>query len=247
MFSIIILAAGLGKRMQMPDTPKVLASLKEKPLIYYVLKTALSLSPEKIVLIVGYRKELVIEYVSKEFPNSNIVFVEQEKQLGTGDAAKVASKELKNYNADVLILAGDVPMIKAKTLREFIEEHKKNSSDISVLSAVTENPTGYGRVVRDNNKQFQAITEEKDADEKIKAINEVNTGIYFLNAKLLFELLDQISDDNQQKEYYLTDIVHIGKKKNLKLIATRASSFDEFQGVNTQEQLLELEVKMIDE
>lgn len=246
MFSIIVLAAGLGKRMQMPDTPKVLASLKEKPLIYYVLKTTLSLSPEKIVLIVGYRKELVIEYVSKEFPNSNIVFVEQEKQLGTGDAAKVASKELKNYNADVLILAGDVPLIKAKTLREFIEEHKKNNSDISVLSALTENPTGYGRIVRDNNKQFQAIIEEKDADEKIKAINEVNTGIYFLNAKLLFELLGQISDDNQQKEYYLTDIVHIGKKKNLKLIATRASSFDEFQGVNTQEQLLELEAKMID-
>ncbi len=241
MFSIVILAAGLGKRMQMADTPKVLAKLKGKPLIYYVLKTSLALNPDKIVLVVGHRKELVIEYVKNEFPNDNIVFSVQKQQLGTGDAAKSAESELKNYKGNVLILSGDVPLLQSNTLQDFISSHLKDSADVSVLSSFTQAPTGYGRIVRDASKQFLSIIEEKDADEETKKITEVNSGIYFLNSNLLFELLGSVSNSNNQNEYYLTDIVGISKARNLKVIASGANNFEEFQGINTQEQLAELE------
>lgn len=249
--NIIILAAGLGKRMMRPDIPKVLVELNNKPLIYYVLRTALSLNPAKICIIVGHKRELLIDYVKyeflKEFNNfdpERIVFAVQEQQLGTGHATMCAencfSKNQKDAN--ILILSGDVPLIKAQTLSDFINVHNQNKADISVLSAITDNPYSYGRIVRDENNEFVEIVEEKDATEKIKLINEINSGMYFVKSDMLFNLLHQTNNTNNQNEYYLTDIIGICKKSEGKVIATQAANFDEIQGINTPEQLERISV-----
>ena len=248
-FSTVILAAGLGKRMQNPEIPKVLAKINSKPLIFYVLQTAISLNPDKICLIVGHKKELVIDYVSKELSNDcyknncskysleNIVFAVQEQQLGTGHAAKCAEHFFENYHSEVLILSGDVPLLSEKTLSNFIQIHKNEKADISVLSAETVEPFGYGRIVRNASNEFVEIVEEKDASNEIKQINEINSGIYFLKTDLLFDLLNRINNQNSQNEFYLTDIIKIGKEQNKKVIATKIANINEIQGINTIEQL----------
>jgi UDP-N-acetylglucosamine diphosphorylase/glucosamine-1-phosphate N-acetyltransferase len=250
-FSIIILAAGLGKRMQNPDIPKVLTAINNKPIIYYVLKTAISLNPEKICIVVGHKKELLINYIqdifSSEFKNfrfENICFTVQEKQLGTGHATQCAANFFTNYNGNILILSGDTPAIQTKTLSDFMQYHNLQHSDISVLSSMADNPYGYGRIVRGMNNEFIEIIEEKDASEKIKTITEINSGIYFLKSNLLFSLLKQVNNNNNQNEYYLTDIIKIGKKQNEKIIAKDFGSFKEIQGINTSEQLVEVEKYM---
>lgn len=239
-FSIIILAAGKGTRMNNPESPKVLAELKGKPLISYVLDTSLNLNPDHIYLIIGYKKELVQEYVLNNYQHAleKIIFVEQNEQLGTGHAVKQVEAKLVEHT-DVLILAGDVPAIKPETLTKFISEHRKQDADLSVLSAIANNPTGYGRIVRSNGT-FQRIREEKDASSDEKLINEINSGIYFLNTKLLFPALDKIKQNNAQREYYLTDIIEILKNDGKKVIATEVANFNEIQGVNTYAQLQEL-------
>ena len=252
-FSVIILAAGLGKRMQNPDMPKVLATINGKPLIYFVLQTAIALEPDKICMIVGHKKERVIDYIAKDFsgecfsadckkyPLENIVFAVQEQQLGTGDAAKCAEPFFQKYHSEVLILSGDVPLLSDKTLLNFIQSHIKEKADISVLSAETENPFGYGRIVRNSSSEFIEIVEEKDASNEFKQINEINSGIYFLKSDLLFDLLARINNQNNQNEFYLTDIIKIGKQQNKKVIATKIASIDEIQGINTVEQLSAVE------
>jgi len=239
-FSIIILAAGKGTRMNNPETPKVLAELNGKPLISYVLDTSLSLSPQNIYLIIGYKKELVRDYVAQNYKNAldKIIFVEQNKQLGTGHAVKQVEPVLHKHT-DVLILAGDVPAIKASTLAQFIAEHRNQQADLSVLSAIASNPAGYGRIIR-RNGNFLLIREEKDASQDEKLINEINSGIYFLNTELLFPALDKIKQNNAQREYYLTDIIEILKNEGKKVVATQVANFNEIQGVNTHQQLQEL-------
>lgn len=241
MLSIIILAAGLGKRMQTPDIPKVLAKLKGSPLIYYVLNTANKLNPNKIVLVVGHHKEMLIDYVTNQFNSNKIKFAVQQNQLGTGHAVLCAEKELLDSEDNILILSGDVPLLTETTLNKFIDNHNSLKADISVLSAAIDNPTGYGRIVRDKNGKFIAITEEKDATDEIKKIKEINGGVYCINAKLLFELLKKINNNNMQNEYYLTDIIDLAYKQNLKVIASNIANFKEIQGINTREQLINIE------
>jgi len=248
MFSTIILAAGLGKRMQMPDRPKVMAELKNNPLIYYVLKATLELKPEKTVLIVGHKKEIVIDYIQNVFKKqhisdknkSEICFVTQEEQLGTGHAALCAKNEFENYIGKVLILAGDTPLLTSDTLRSFMLNHDSTGADISVLSSTTAEPTGYGRIIRDRDENFIKIVEEKDASEEEKSIKEINSGVYLLSAEILFNLLEKIENKNNQNEYYLTDIVSIAMNEKLKIVAANIANFEEIQGINTQEQLLEV-------
>lgn len=247
-FSIIILAAGLGKRMQNPDIPKVLATVNKKPLIYYVLKTAVDLNPDKICLVVGHKRELLIDYVQNEFltefrdfSSSRIVFAVQEEQLGTGHAVVCAEQYFSNYQGNILILAGDVPLLTASTLSSFIQLHNSENSDITVLSALAPEPFGYGRIVRNFENQFTAIVEEKDASESEKQLNEINSGIYFLKSGLLFDLLGRVDNVNSQREYYLTDIIKFGKLSDKKIIAKDLAGIDEVQGINTPEQLQEIE------
>lgn len=238
--AMLILAAGKGKRMNNPDIPKVLANLSEQPLLYYVLKQTSLLNPTKTIVVVGHKSELVIEYCNNsEF--ENIEFAHQEQQLGTGNAVLVAENNLIDADYSVLILAGDVPLLRAKTLLNFIERHNLNKSECSVLSTNAPNPTGYGRIVRDKDGNFLKITEHKDANENELKISEINSGIFLVNSKILFESLKKISNNNTQKEYYLTDIIEIMKNDNRKVFAFDCAEFNELQGINTTEELLKAE------
>jgi len=234
--SIVILAAGKGKRMNNPDYPKVLAEINEKPLIYYVLSQINNLSIDKIVVVVGHKSELVIDYINNsEF--KNIEFAFQNEQLGTGHAVMQAQYNLQNYDGEILIIAGDVPLLKAETLRKFINLHNEVNSDVSVLSTIAPNPSGYGRIVRDCDNIFLKIVEHKDASEEIKKIDEINSGIFLVDSTLLFDSLKQIKNDNSQAEYYLTDIVEVLKLQGKKVYALNVAPFSELQGINTIEEL----------
>jgi UDP-N-acetylglucosamine diphosphorylase/glucosamine-1-phosphate N-acetyltransferase len=251
-FSIVILAAGLGKRMNNPDIPKVMTELNKQPLIYYVLETAISLKPDKIVIVVGHKKDILISYINDiflklfpDFSKDKILFVEQKQQIGTGDAVKSATQYFTGYNGEILILSGDVPMLSSNTLINFINLHNNNVHNnklISVLSATTDNPYNYGRIVRNSESSFSAIIEEKDATDSIKQIKEINSGIYYLNSILLFELLNKVNNNNQQNEYYLTDIISLGIKNEIYVEANNIATFEEIQGVNTTEQLQQIEI-----
>lgn len=241
--SVLILAAGKGTRMNNPNIPKVLAELNGKPLIAYVLETSSKIQPESVNVIVGYHKEQVVEYINS-LDYTNIQYVEQNEQLGTGHAVVQAKHLYEGIDSGVLILSGDVPLLTADSLTRFIEQHNANDATLSVLSAETENPTGYGRIVRDDNGEFVRIVEEKDASDAIKAIKEINSGIYYVNSDILFESLDKVRNTNAQAEYYLTDIVEIIKTSNMKVSATLSATFEEIQGINTTEQLEKLAGKL---
>ncbi len=236
---VVILAAGKGKRMKQPGKAKVMTELKGKTLIERVLEDAKKLNPQKIVIVVGYQKDDVIEYLSS--PDADYVFVEQNEQLGTGHAVAQAEKMIPLDEANVLILCGDVPNLRYETLSEFISKHYKNNSDVSVLSTIASNPSGYGRIVRNDNGDFVKITEEKDADDEEKKIDEINSGVFLVKSNLLFPTLKRVSNDNAQGEYYLTDIIDILKKENKRIFAFPLADFKELQGVNSPEDLKKAE------
>jgi bifunctional UDP-N-acetylglucosamine pyrophosphorylase/glucosamine-1-phosphate N-acetyltransferase len=194
------------------------------------------LNPDKVVLVVGNLKEMVIDYINNsEF--KNIEFAEQIEQLGTGHAVEMTRNLLSDFDGDTLILAGDVPLLKSESLNKFINLHNSVKSDVSVLSTTAPDPTGYGRIVRDNFENFLKITEHKDADENIRKIDEINSGIYIVNTKLLFDSLKQIQNNNSQGEFYLTDIIEILKNNGKNVYAINAAPFEELQGINTSEEL----------
>ncbi len=239
--STIILAAGLGKRMNNPTLPKVLAPMCEKPLLGHVLDTSSLLNPKKQVIIVGHYKEKVIDYINQS-DYKNCVFAVQEEQLGTGHAVAQAKSSLLEFEGDALILCGDVPLLTKATLEKFIEAHESNKSDVSVLSTNTENPFGYGRIIRDTDKNFIKITEEKDANELEKQVNEINSGVFLVDKALLFHALDSVTPNNAQGEYYLTDIISILKGENHKVMAFPVAEFEELRGVNTLDDLQKVEL-----
>ncbi len=239
--AIVILAAGKGKRMNNPEIPKVLAPINKRPLIYYVLNQVNMINPQNIVVVVGHKGELVKQYIKDTFPNQIINFVYQEQQLGTGHAVQVAYGILENFGGNTLILAGDVPNLNFHTILQFINQHNNNNADISVLSAIADNPFGYGRIVRNNNGDFIKITEQKDANQDELNINEINSGIILANNKILFKLLSQINNSNNQNEYYLTDIIEKAVEHQYKVYASSLANFSEIQGVNTSDELIKVE------
>lgn len=241
-FSVLILAAGKGTRMNNPNIPKVLAELHKKPLLSYVLDTSIELKPSSINVIVGYQKDKVIDKIA-EMDYQNISFVEQVEQLGTGHAVAQAKELFEGKSEDVLILSGDVPLLTAQSLSKFIEYHIESQSYLTVLSANADDPSGYGRIIRDADGSFLKIVEHKDASEAEKEVNEINSGIYFVNSEILFDSLEKVKNNNAQAEYYLTDIVEIIKGSGKKVSAVSTATFEEIQGVNTNEQLSSIEAK----
>lgn len=258
--AVVILAAGLGKRMKSPNKPKVMFELAGKPLIQYVIELACKLKANRIIPIVGHHREVVINFIedlvsslpcpteggSTELPNgsediSNAVidFAVQEEQLGTGHAVMQTEKLLKDFDGEVLILSGDVPFLKYSTVSKLVSEHFFHGNNATMLTAVFSNPSGYGRIIRDEQNNFVKIVEEKDADEKIKKIKEINPAIYIVNAKLLFNSLKKITPENNQKEYYLTDIFHF--IPNEKIGTVTVDDEIEVTGINSIEQLEEME------
>ena len=242
----IILAAGKGKRMGESDIPKVMHTLANKPMIDYVVQTALDAGSEKIVIIVGHKRELLIEHISKSFASNmeQIDFAIQEEQLGTGHAVMQAETFFKDFHGNIVILSGDTPLIKAETIATLRNNHISHNWNASLISGIFENPFGYGRILRDENNHFTSIREEKDANDAERMVHEVNSGIYLVNSDSLFKALHLIKTDNAQGEYYLTDIFEYFATHSLPIGATPAKDIIEISGVNTKEQLADLETKM---
>jgi len=239
----VILAAGKGTRMKNPEKSKVMFELDGKPMIQFVLELALEINSDLIIPVVGFKKQSVIEFIEEEFPNSlrKITFANQDEQLGTGHAVMQAKDILSSFKGDVLILSGDVPLLKPETVSEFLEFHYENSNIASLISAHFDDPHGYGRVIRDINSEVTGIAEEKDATEIQKQIKEINSGIYLIDNKALLEALESLSTDNAQGEYYLTDIFEYLRNKSKSVGAYPVENVIEITGVNTIEQLAELE------
>ena len=231
----VILAAGKGTRMK-SDTPKVLHKIFEKTLLGYVLDNVKNITTEDFV-IVGHHAEEVIEFVNKNYNNAKTVL--QSPQLGTGHAVSMVCPYLENYKGQVLILCGDTPLIKEETLKAFIEYHNSKNSDLTVMSTIFENPTNYGRIIRDTDNTLKYIVEEKDATQAQKAVKEVNAGIYILNWDKIKPAFSQLTSNNAQGEYYLTDIIAWGKKNNLNVNAFILENSDEIYGINSRKNLAE--------
>lgn len=237
MIATIILAAGKGTRME-SNIPKVLHKLKGVSLIERVIKTSHQLNSSKIIAVIGHQKEIVKESLLKY---KNIEFAIQEKQKGTAHAVKMCFKNLETFSGDVLILSGDVPLISLKTLKKLIEVKNKVGAKASVLTADTNNPYGYGRIIRDSKGFLNRITEHKDCNNTDLLINEINAGIYLIEKKFLFEYIPKIGNQNSQSEYYLPDLINLMITDNLPVSIYKTDSITEISGVNSKKQLHELE------
>lgn len=219
---------------------KVLHEIGGLPLITYVGRTALSLGPRKVYVVVGHQAAEVRAVVEEELGDL-AEFVTQTEQRGTGDAVMAAAEHLKDSDSAVVVLSGDVPLLKPKTLQAFTNAHQTSGAACSVLTVRLENPTGYGRVVRDDKDGFARIVEHKDASDDERQIKEINSGIYCFDAKKLFNALARVKPTNQQGEFYLTDVPAIlledGDEVNLFL----HQDAREVYGVNTRAELAEFE------
>ena len=231
--AIIILAAGKGTRMKSAK-PKVMHTLAGKPMLQHVIDTAKQLSPSQLAVVSGNGADEVVPFLQ----NQQIDVVMQHEQKGTGHAVEQAKTSFAN-SEQVLVLYGDVPLITTDTLQDLIESGDNNS--LKVLTAILEDPTGYGRIVRDYDDNMLCITEEKDADEETKLINEINTGIMCIPAKWLTEALSQLDNNNAQGEYYLTDLIAKAVNQGIEINSVTCEDEMEVAGINNRVQLAEVE------
>jgi bifunctional UDP-N-acetylglucosamine pyrophosphorylase / glucosamine-1-phosphate N-acetyltransferase len=240
---ILILAAGLGTRMK-SDLAKVLHKIDGRPLINHVCRTATALAPRKICVVVGHQGESVKQAVLSEIDESLTSFAWQKEQLGTGDAVDSAREYLENEDSTLLILSGDVPSIKAETLAALIQQHNHSSprpSACTILTVRLEDPTGYGRIVRDEFNKFQKIVEQKDATEDERRVREINAGIYCFNTRLLYETLSKITPSPVTNEYYLTDVPELLKAIGENVEIYQHNDRTEIEGINNRAQLSDIE------
>ena len=205
------------------------------------MNLSVSINSDKIILIIGHQKQNVINFISSNYKTGNIDFAHQDEQLGTGHAVMQTSELLKGFRGNVLILSGDVPLLKQSTVESFFNYHIDNGFDASLISANFNDPSGYGRIIRDSKGNFINIMEDKDADENEKRIKEINSGIYIINSLYLFKALKTLKADNSQKEYYLTDVFCYFKNEGLKIGAFIVGDNNEINGIKTVEQLESLE------
>ncbi len=229
----IILAAGKGTRMY-SNTPKVLHKVGGKHILQHIIETSENIGCEEPILIYGFAGDTLKNTIN----NDKINWVKQTEQLGTGHAVKQSIPFLKD-DKTYIILLGDAPLIEAKTLNKMIKSCQEN--DVSILTVSVANPFGYGRIIKNSNGFVDKITEEKDATEIEKKVREINSGVFALKGCLIKELVNEIKNNNNQQEYYFTDIVEIANTKNLKVVTVSASSADEILGCNDKTQLAELE------
>ena len=228
--SVVILAAGKGTRM-FSKLPKVLHKLSNQPLLQYVINIAKNLNPENINVVVGYKSK----EVESVFSNEKMNWIIQKKQLGTGDAVRYAIPYLKS--TQTIILYGDVPLVDFNDLKQLI---KKSEKGLGILTFKKINPTGYGRIKRIKN-DIEGIVEEKDCNDSEKKITEINTGIICVDTSNLINWLSLISNNNSQKEYYLTDIVALARKEKIKIRSHEAKSEVSILGINSKIDLAMME------
>lgn len=235
----IIMAAGKGTRMNDASKAKVMFEVNKKPMIEHVVELAQSLQSEKIIVIVGFQRESVYAHLEKVAPN--VQFAVQDPQLGTGHAVMQAEPFIRRYAGDVLVLSGDVPLLRKETIQKLIEYHRDNNAVGTILTAKLDDPTGYGRILRSKSGYVVGIMEHKDATEEQRKITEINSGIYLFDNKYLFEALQYINPHNAQNEYYLTDVFSHFWNRKLVVSAMITDDYNEIRGVNTIEQLTDAE------
>lgn len=233
----LVLAAGKGTRLQTEgiDLPKVMRLADGNPLLHYVLTALDFLPPEDVILVVGWKKEAVLS-AYPQYPHAV-----QEQLNGTGGAVRFAAPLLEGFDGHVIICCGDAPLMKKETFQALVQTHLENNNDCTLLSAHLDEGGNYGRVTREADGSFRAIVEDRDCTPEEKTITEVNTGTYVFRTAPLLESLGQLSQDNAQGEFYLTDVPAILKAKGLRVGLCDTCSPQEMLGVNTVEQLSEVE------
>ena len=232
--AIIILAAGKGTRMK-SDKAKVLHEIDGRPMVSYVVRTARAVSGANVVLVIGHQAEQVQAVVAQEF--SGTTWALQEHQLGTGHAVLCAMPQLSAEVQEVIILCGDVPLLSPETICALRDDHLDAGRDISILAVEVDNPTGYGRIVMDDDHHLVGIVEEADANDAQKEIKLINSGIYCVKKDCLADALNRIKPDNAQGEFYLTDIISLGYREGKQVGVLVSANADEIIGVNTLEDL----------
>ncbi len=232
----VILAAGKGTRMN-SELPKVVHKCLEQPMVHYVIKAAKDAGALDVCVIVGYKAGEV-----KSAIYDIVEYAQQTEQLGTGHAVKCA-KDFIGTDGDTIVLCGDTPLITGDTLKTLVEAHRKEANGVTVLSAIVDDPTGYGRIVRDSEGNFTKIVEQKDGSEEELAVKEINSGMYIFNSEALSASLELLDNNNAAGEYYLTDTIALIKKIGLKTgaLAVTGDKVNEIKGVNTIPQLKEAE------
>lgn len=236
----IVLAAGKGVRMK-SDLPKVFHPLAGKPMLEYVLSALKNLGAGEIFVVVGHKKELILDH----FKDWEITFVEQKEQLGTGHAVMQAEPYLKDFPGRILVLSGDVPLLRAQTLKDLIDFHVQRHSAATVLTAELPDAGNYGRIIRNQDGLILKIVEKKDASSQELQVREINTGTFCFESKPLFYALSKLRPENVQREYYLTDSIEILRSAGNPVFAFHAESPSETLGVNTQEELAEIENNLL--
>lgn len=233
-FKAIILAAGKGTRMKSKH-PKVIHKVCGKEMVNHIIDVSKKSGVEDVVVILGHGSETV----KTQIPSNSMIAMQTE-QLGTGHAV-IMAKEYINDNDTIVVLCGDTPLIKEETLKRLFDYHIENGYHATVLTTKVENPTGYGRIIRDENEDLLKIVEQKDASEEEKKANEINSGIYCFDGKSLGESLDLLDNNNAQGEYYLTDTIKIMRDKGKKVGAYNGSTIEELMGVNSRVELSKAE------
>ena len=234
--AVIILAAGKGTRMQ-NSLAKVLIPVAGKPTLEFVLATAATLNPSRILVVVGHQADRVQEI----FSNQDLEFVLQKEQLGTGHAARQTEQKLTNFEGYILVLCGDMPLIKTETLQRLLREHNKIKAKCSVLTLKSKAKNDFGRIVRDKEGSFLKIVEHREVSDKEKEVDEFNSGVYCFDKNLFFKALSSIDNDNIQKEYYLTDTLEYSVKIGCPVASVQIEDVDEIIGINTPDDLQRVE------
>jgi UDP-N-acetylglucosamine diphosphorylase/glucosamine-1-phosphate N-acetyltransferase len=228
----VILAAGKGVRMN-SDLPKVLHDIHGRPMVAYVIDTVRSICEDNIYMVVGYDADRVMAACRE----SGVGFVLQEEQLGTGHAVLQCEEVLSNFQGTVVVLNGDVPCLKTKTIEDFIAHHRSEGAAATVMTAVLDDPSGYGRILRDGDGGLLRIVEQKDATESEREIREINSGLFCFEKDDLFPALRETNRENVQGEYYVTDVIEVIKRRGKRARAFRAEDPAEVSGVNTVREL----------
>ena len=235
----IILAAGLGKRMK-SGLAKVLHPVAGIPMILYPVKVAEEISSERIIVVVGHQADRVKDVLS----GRDVEIVQQVEQKGTADAVRLAMDSLKGHKGMLVVLCGDVPLITPKTISGLISAHRDRGAIMTVLTTEVEDPSGYGRIVRSSDGSILRIVEERDADNEIKKIKEINSGTYVFDSLFLSEVLREIKSENAQREFYLTDSIETGLKKGFKVYAYKTIEREEIIGINSRNELAMADIIM---
>lgn len=235
--AVVVLAAGKGQRMGIKEQ-KACIPVGGKPMIVHVLSSVLPLKPARVIVVVGHDAETVRATVQGQI-KENVTFVHQKEQLGTGHALLQTLSPLSDFVGDILVLYGDTPLISTTTIKNLLNKHQRKNAVVTTLTAHLRDPYGYGRIKRDKEGYVASIVEEKDATDEEKKIQEINSGIYCFRSDKLWDALRLITNNNAQREYYLTDIISILAESGEKIHSDTSPDSRELLGINTLKQLEE--------